>query len=310
MLRRGALIHFPVYVWMRLAMERKGQALGLPFSPRALSSRGRRTPQTIKHVASQGRAAGFLLVRKGKVFVFFLLIFFFYLSGLLLVTLQSNNLSVWAINTATTASASISAVVSWVPVHEQRSTERASKNTSTGTHAQIHILTYIQAHAHSHYIHAHALKTGTDTSAWRQKGSVTHLNLFFATFLYLFYTLRSSPTWFLLPMTIKNCRLSDAVIVFGGPSHFYSHAYPQSIRCKERLTSCFSTSYFFYFLSENRQKRHQSLMSRSYYFCTVKAGTSFWKAVPVEHNPQSNYVFLKTNQKNKMYMNRDKVAFT
>jgi len=42
----------------------KGQALDLPFSPRALSSRGRRTPQTIKHVASQGRAAALLLVRE------------------------------------------------------------------------------------------------------------------------------------------------------------------------------------------------------------------------------------------------------
>lgn len=38
-------------------MEGKGQALDLPSSLRALSSRGRRTPQTIKHVASQGRAA-------------------------------------------------------------------------------------------------------------------------------------------------------------------------------------------------------------------------------------------------------------
>lgn len=42
--------------------ERSGS--DLPFSPRALSSRGRRTPQTIKHVASQGRAAGLLLVRE------------------------------------------------------------------------------------------------------------------------------------------------------------------------------------------------------------------------------------------------------
>lgn len=42
--------------------ERSGP--DLPFSPRALSSRGRRTPQTIKHVASQGRAAGLLLVRE------------------------------------------------------------------------------------------------------------------------------------------------------------------------------------------------------------------------------------------------------
>lgn len=64
MLKRGALIHFPVYVWMRLAMEGKGQALDLPSSLRALSSRGRRTPQTIKHVASQGRAARLLLVRE------------------------------------------------------------------------------------------------------------------------------------------------------------------------------------------------------------------------------------------------------
>ena len=42
--------------------ERSGP--DLPFSPRALSSRGRRTPQTIKHVASRGRAAGLLLVRE------------------------------------------------------------------------------------------------------------------------------------------------------------------------------------------------------------------------------------------------------
>lgn len=45
-------------------MEGKGQALDLPSSLRALSSRGRRTPQTIKHVASQGRAARLLLVRE------------------------------------------------------------------------------------------------------------------------------------------------------------------------------------------------------------------------------------------------------
>lgn len=51
-------------------MEGKGQALDLPFSPRALGSRGRRTPQTIKHVASQGGAAGLLLVRE----VFFTLV--------------------------------------------------------------------------------------------------------------------------------------------------------------------------------------------------------------------------------------------
>lgn len=42
--------------------ERSGPYL--PFSPRALSSGGRSTPQTIKHVASQGRAAGLLLVRE------------------------------------------------------------------------------------------------------------------------------------------------------------------------------------------------------------------------------------------------------
>lgn len=45
-------------------MEGKGQALDSPPSPRAPSSRGRRTPQTIKHVASQGRAARLLLVRE------------------------------------------------------------------------------------------------------------------------------------------------------------------------------------------------------------------------------------------------------
>lgn len=42
--------------------ERSGP--DLPFSPRALSSRGRRTPQTIKHVASRGRAAALLLARE------------------------------------------------------------------------------------------------------------------------------------------------------------------------------------------------------------------------------------------------------
>lgn len=42
--------------------ERSGP--DLPFSPRALSSRGCRTPQTIKHVASQGRAAALLLARE------------------------------------------------------------------------------------------------------------------------------------------------------------------------------------------------------------------------------------------------------
>lgn len=45
-------------------MERKGQAPDLPSSPRAPNKRGRRTPQTIKHVASQGRAAGLLSVRE------------------------------------------------------------------------------------------------------------------------------------------------------------------------------------------------------------------------------------------------------
>lgn len=45
-------------------MEGKGQAPDSPSSPRALSSRGRRTPQTIKHVASRGRAAVLLLVRE------------------------------------------------------------------------------------------------------------------------------------------------------------------------------------------------------------------------------------------------------
>lgn len=68
MLSCEALIHFLVYTWMRLAMEGKGQALDLPFSLRALSCRGRRTPQTIKHVASQGWAAGLLLVREGFFF--------------------------------------------------------------------------------------------------------------------------------------------------------------------------------------------------------------------------------------------------
>lgn len=66
MLKRGGLIHFQGYVWMRLAMEEKGQALDLPFSLRDLGSWGRRTPQTIKHVASQGRAAALLLA--GEVF--------------------------------------------------------------------------------------------------------------------------------------------------------------------------------------------------------------------------------------------------
>lgn len=42
--------------------ERSGP--DLPPSPRALGSGGRTTPQTIKHVASQGRAAGLLLVRE------------------------------------------------------------------------------------------------------------------------------------------------------------------------------------------------------------------------------------------------------
>lgn len=55
---------------------------------------------------------------------FFLFFFSFYLSVLLLlVTLHNNNLPVRAINTSTTAQASISADTSGVPVHEQGSTE-------------------------------------------------------------------------------------------------------------------------------------------------------------------------------------------
>lgn len=145
MLEWEAQIHFLVYTWMRPAMVGKGQALDFPFSPRTRSCRGRRTPQTIKHVASQGRAAGLQLDRK--------VFFFLYLCGLLLVTLQSNNLQVWAINTATTASASISSGVSWVPVHEERSTERASTNTSrhtqTDTHTNIYSSSCSQSPTHT-----------------------------------------------------------------------------------------------------------------------------------------------------------------
>lgn len=143
MLKWEAQKHFLVHTWMRPAMEEKGQALDFPFSPRTLSCRGRRTPQTIKHVASQGRAAGLQLDRK---VVFFLSL---YLCGLLLVTLQSNNLQVWAINTATTASASISSGVSWVPVHEERSTERASTNTSRQTHTNIYSSSCSQSPTHT-----------------------------------------------------------------------------------------------------------------------------------------------------------------
>lgn len=138
MLKWGALIPFPVYVWMRLAMEGKGQALDLPLSPRALSSRGWRTPQTIKHVASQGKAAGLLLVRE-----------VFYLSRLLLVTLHSNNLQVWAINTAESACA-------WAEEH--RTGINKDIRTHSHTHTHIfklmhrfnHLLMYIQARGHQH----------------------------------------------------------------------------------------------------------------------------------------------------------------
>lgn len=60
-------------------------------------------------------------LEKFFLFSFFL---FFNLSVLpLLVTLHNNNLLVRAINTSTTAPASISADTSGVPVHEQGSTE-------------------------------------------------------------------------------------------------------------------------------------------------------------------------------------------
>lgn len=72
-----------------------------------------------------------------------LFFFFSYLSGLLLVTLQSNNLQVWAINTDTTASASISTDISGVPVHEQRSTEYRHQQKLTWASTHVHTLTDI-----------------------------------------------------------------------------------------------------------------------------------------------------------------------
>ncbi len=148
----GALIHFAVYVWMRLAMEGKGQALTCLFPP-GPSAVGAGEHRKQLNMLLLRVAGGLLLVR--EVFT-------------LVVTRQSNNLQVWAINTATTAAASISADISGVPVHEQKSTEWALTNTSTLTHTHIQIDVFKLMHwiTHSHmYMHSH---TGIDTCTRKQ----------------------------------------------------------------------------------------------------------------------------------------------
>lgn len=151
MLNRGALIHFPAYVWVRLAMEGKGQTLMLPLSPRALSSKGQRTPQTIKHVASQGRAAGLRLV--GEV-----------------CTLAGCR---WSLFTAIICRSeqSIQPRQLQLPL-VQTSLEcpcmsGGAQNRYQQRHSHAHTYRYIQAHAQiPPFMHAHA-RMGTDTCMYK-----------------------------------------------------------------------------------------------------------------------------------------------
>lgn len=119
--------------------------------------------------------------------------FFFpslYLCGLLLVTLQSNNLPVWAINTATTASASISSGVSWVPVHEERSTERASTNTSRQTHTNIYSSSCSQSPTHTcTYIDTKTLMGWIQTITEHETQIVTYSHNVTVIFIIIMYLL-------------------------------------------------------------------------------------------------------------------------
>lgn len=155
MLKWEPLIHFLVYTWMRPAIEEKGQALDLPSSPRAPSCRGRRTPQTIKHVASQGRAARILLDRKG--FLFFSSFFFSTSVGCW-----------WSLFRAIICRSeqSIQPRQLQLPLAQaspeclcmRRGAQNGHQQTHQGAHTHTHRYTHIQAHAQYHPLtHVHTL---------------------------------------------------------------------------------------------------------------------------------------------------------
>lgn len=151
---------------MRLGIEEKGQAL-TRLLPRGLTAVGAGEPCKLLNM---------LLLRIDQPHSCWLDKLFFYLGGLLLVTLQINNLPFWAINTAMTVSAAISADTSGVPVHEQGSTEQASTNTSahacTCTHSQIYSGSCTRSAIHT-WTSMHVY-TRTHDPAW----NVYHKNIY------------------------------------------------------------------------------------------------------------------------------------
>lgn len=147
-------------------MEGKGQALDLHFSPRALSSRGRRTPQTIKNVTSQGKAAGLLLVRE----VFTLASCCW---SLFRAIIRRSEQSIHP-RQLRLPLAQTSLECPCMSRGAQKKHQRTHPHTCTRTHSD----TYIQAHAQEHpftpgYIGSH--NTGTYTCTVCNTGKCTNM---------------------------------------------------------------------------------------------------------------------------------------